>query len=256
MPCVGGLSGGDPFEFDGGPVGALMCHGFTGTPQSLRPWGEHLAAAGLTVSCPLLPGHGTRWQDLNRTTWVNWYGALEAAYDVLAGRCAAVFVLGLSAGATLALRLAECRPEGVAGVVLVNPSLATTHRSFAVLPLLRWIVPSVAGPANDIRKPGAVEVAYDRAPLHALYSLTRLWRVVRADLGRVTAPLLVFRSSEDHVVEPVSTRLLLGGVSSSVAEERLLPDSYHVATLDHDAPEIFTSSVEFIRAHTPAVAPG
>lgn len=256
MPCVGGLTGGDPFEFDGGPVGALMCHGFTGTPQSLRSWGEHLAAAGMTVSCPLLPGHGTRWQDLQRTTWIDWYGAVEAAYDVLVRRCTAVFIVGLSAGGALALRLAECHPDAIAGVVLVNPSLATTRRSFAALPALRWIVPSVAGPANDIRKPGALEVAYDRAPLHALHSLTRLWRLVRSDLDRVTAPLLVFRSSTDHVVEPVSSSLVLAGVRSTVAVQRLLPDSYHVATLDHDAAEIFASSIEFIRAHTPAVARG
>lgn len=252
MRRVSRLCGAEPFRFDGGPVGALLCHGFTGTPQSLRPWGEHLAAAGLTVSCPLLPGHGTRWQDLNRTRWTDWYDAVEAAYDELAGRSATVFVLGLSAGGALALRLAQCRPATVAGLVLVNPSLTTTRRSFAVLPVLRWLVPSVSGPANDIRKEGAAEVAYDRAPLRALYSLTRLWRVVRTDLDRVSAPLLVFRSPQDHVVEPVSTELLLAGVRSSVAEERLLPDSYHVATLDHDAPAIFAGSVDFIRAHTPA----
>lgn len=250
------LAGAEAFRLDDGPVGALMCHGYTGTPQSLRPWGEHLAAAGLTVSCPLLPGHGTRWQDLNRTRWPDWYGAIEAAYEELAERCATVFVMGLSAGGALALRLAQCRPEAVAGLVLVNPSLTTTRRSFAALPVLQWVVPSLSGPANDIRKPGVAEVAYDRAPLRALYSLTRLWRVVRADLGRVTAPLLIFRSVQDHVVEPVNTELLVGGVGSAVVEERLLANSYHVATLDHDAQTIFGGSLDFVRTHTPATAAG
>ena len=250
------LAGAEAFRFDGGPVGALLCHGFTGTPQSLRPWGEHLAAAGLSVSCPLLPGHGTRWQDLNRTRWPDWYDAVETAYDELAGRCGTVVVMGLSAGATLALRLAECRPDAVAGLVLVNPSLMTTRRSVAALPVLQWILPSLSGPANDSRKPGAVELAYDRAPLRALYSLTRLWRVVRADLDRVTAPLLVFRSPHDHVVEPVNTELLLAAVRSGVTEERLLPDSYHVATLDHDAPTIFAGSLDFVHAHATSRAAG
>ncbi len=250
------LAGAEGFRFDGGPVGALLCHGFTGTPQSLRPWGEHLAAAGLAVSCPLLPGHGTRWQDLNRTRWPDWYDAVEAAYDELARRCTTVFTMGLSAGGALALRLAQCRPDAVAGLILVNPSLTTTRRSFVVLPALQWVVPSMSGPANDIRKPGAVEVAYDRAPLRALYSLTRLWQVVRADLDRVAAPLLVFRSPQDHVVEPVNTHLLLAGVRSAVAEERLLADSFHVATLDYDAPVIFAGSLDFVRVHAPAAAAG
>ena len=39
--------------------------GFTGTPMSMRPWGEHLAAEGFAVRCPLLPGHGTSWQEMN-----------------------------------------------------------------------------------------------------------------------------------------------------------------------------------------------
>ena len=62
------LPGAEPFLHDGSDeIGMLLCHGFTGSPQSLRPWGEHLAAEGLTVRCPRLPGHGTDWREMNRT---------------------------------------------------------------------------------------------------------------------------------------------------------------------------------------------
>ena len=54
------LPGAEPFRHEGGEVGVLLCHGFTGSPQSLRPWAEYLAERGLTVALPLLPGHGTR----------------------------------------------------------------------------------------------------------------------------------------------------------------------------------------------------
>src|SRR2546423_8575951 len=53
-------------------VGVLLCHGFTGSPQSLRPWAEHLAAAGFGVRLPRLPGHGTDWHDMQVTTWDDW----------------------------------------------------------------------------------------------------------------------------------------------------------------------------------------
>src|SRR3954451_14456348 len=46
----------EPFAFEGGKVGALMVHGFTGRPYSMRPWGEYLAAIGLSVLGPRLPG--------------------------------------------------------------------------------------------------------------------------------------------------------------------------------------------------------
>ncbi|MFL6238045.1 MAG: alpha/beta hydrolase [Actinomycetes bacterium] len=246
------LPGAEPFRFDGGPVGVLLCHGFTGSPQSMRPWGEHLASAGLTVSCPRLPGHGTRWQELNLTGWQDWYAEIVHAFDDLAGRCDQVFAMGLSMGGTLALRLAERRPNDVAGLVLVNPSVMSLNKALTVLPVLKWMVPSLKGVGNDIKREGVTELAYDRTPMRAAHSLAQLWKLVRSDLGDVVAPVLVYRSVDDHVVEPVNTETVLAGVASPAKEERLLRHSYHVATLDNDAPEIFEGSLDFVRSHTRA----
>jgi carboxylesterase len=249
------MPGAEPFRLGDGPVGVLLCHGFTGTPQSMRPWGEHLAAAGFTVCCPLLPGHGTRWQDANASTEDDWYDALSAALDGLTARCGAVVVAGLSMGGTLAIRLAQRRPDDVAALVLVNPSLLTERRDARLLPLLARLTPAWAPIASDIKKPDTTELAYPRLPTRAAVALRRLWTAVRGDLGRVQAPLLVFRSTEDHVVEPASVRVLLAGVGSTDVTEVLLPDSYHVATLDNDAPTIFSRSVDWIRERVPAAAP-
>jgi carboxylesterase len=254
---VGIMPGAEPFAAAGGPVGVLLSHGFTGTPQSLRPWAEQLAAAGFAVELPRLPGHGTRWQDLNATGWPDWYGELERAFDRLRSQCSEVFVAGLSMGGTLALRLAEQRSADVAGLVLVNPSLATERWDVKLaLPVLHRVVPSLRGIASDIKKPGSTELAYERTPLRAMYSLSKLWALTRADLGRINAPILLYRSSEDHVVEPLSGRLLRDGCRSCPVEERILADSYHVATLDNDAPTIFGGSVEWIRAHSRLAEPG
>jgi len=254
---VGVLPGAEPFAADGSEVGVVLSHGFTGSPQSLRPWAEHLAAAGLTVRLPRLPGHGTRWQDLNDTRWPDWYGELERAFDDLRGRCRQVFGMGLSMGGTLVVRLAEQRPAEVAGLVLVNPSLGTERKDVKyALPLLHRVVPSLAGIGSDVRKPGVTELAYERTPLRAMHSLSRLWPLVVADLGLVTAPVLLYRSRVDHVVEPMSGRLLRDGASSTEVSEVILEDSYHVATLDHDAPAIFAGSLDFVRAHTSAPAAG
>ena len=254
---MGVLPGAEPFAADGSEVGVVLSHGFTGSPQSLRPWAEHLAAAGLTVRLPRLPGHGTRWQDLNDTRWPDWYGELERAFDDLRGRCRQVFGMGLSMGGTLVIRLAEQRPAEVAGLVLVNPSLGTERKDVKfALPLLHRVVPSLAGIGSDIRKPGVTELAYERTPLRAMHSLSRLWPLVVADLGLVTAPVLLYRSRVDHVVEPMSGRLLRDGASSTEVTEVILEDSYHVATLDHDAPAIFAGSLDFVRAHTSAPAAG
>lgn len=244
------MPGAEPFHHEGGRTGAVLVHGFTGTPQSLRPWAEHLAAAGLTVALPRLPGHGTTTAEANLTHWQDWYAEIERHLALLRERCDEVFLMGLSMGACLAVRVAEEHGDEVAGLVLVNPSLLTLRPDRFLLPFLARVVPTWAGIGSDIKKPGVTELAYPKMPLKAAYQVSKLWLATRADLDRVTQPLLVFRSSEDHVVEPDSTRLLMDKVASTDAGEVVLENSYHVATLDNDAPVIFGGSLDFVRRLT------
>jgi carboxylesterase len=251
--------GTEPFHFEGGPTAVLLSHGFTGSPASIRPWGEYLHAQGFTVTCPLLPGHGTRWQDMAKTTWQEWYGELLRVFDDLAAHHERVFVGGLSMGGGLALRLAEERGPAVAGLMLVNPTVCRPQRlDVPVLLALEKVklfgaaaavMPTVPGIKNDIKKPGQDELAYDDVPVKAALQLTKMQDVVRADLGRVTQPLIVFWSPEDHVVEPINTQTVMREVSSVRRTLVLLEESYHVATLDNDADTIFSDSADFLRLH-------
>ncbi len=252
MVLVAVLPGAEPFALepeapDKAIAAVVLCHGFTGSPQSMRAWGEHLRAAGFPVRCPRLPGHGTRWQDLNATRWEDWYGELERAFDAMLDRHRVVFVMGLSMGGTLTIRLAEQRPDEVAGIVLVNPSLTTLRKDARFLPVLSKVLPSVAAIGGDIKKTGVQELAYDRTPLRAANSLSHLWRLTRGELAKVVAPVLLYRSKVDHIVESVNSRLLVEGVSSENVAEVVLENSYHVATLDNDAETIFAGSAEFAR---------
>ena len=248
------LDGAEPYRHDGdGAVGVLLSHGFTGTPQSLRGWASYLAEAGLSVSVPLLPGHGTTWQDMARTTWRDWYGALESALAELAGRCSEVFVMGLSLGGCMALRLARHHPE-VRGVVVVNPSLYPDNPFLRVAGVLKYVIRSVGAVADDIKKEGVHELAYARVPVAAAASLPELWALTRRDLPYVTQPVLCFRSATDHVVGPRSVRVLRAELGSELTE-RVCADSYHVATLDHDAETIFAESLGFVQRLATADAP-
>jgi carboxylesterase len=58
----------------------------------------------------------------------------------------------------------------------------------------------------------------------------------------------MYRSVEDHVVDPLSAELLKAGATSTAVEEIMLANSYHVATLDYDAEQIFAGSLEFIHS--------
>lgn len=249
------LPGAEPFRQPGGETGVLVCHGFTGSPQSVRPWAEHLAARGLTVSMPLLPGHGTRWQDLQVTRWQDWYATVERELRELSDQCERVFLCGLSMGGALVLRLAALHGDAVAGVVAVNPLNKLHGLLPKALPAARFLVRSSPGVIDDIAKKGASETGYDRVPLHAAHSLRQFLARVDAELPQVTQPLLVLHSRVDHVVSPLDSARILGRVSSQDVTETVLEDSYHVATLDHDAERIFTATDDFIdRLTVPADA--
>jgi carboxylesterase len=245
------MPGAEPYRHGGGRIGVLLCHGFTGTPQSLRPWGRYLADRGLTVSVPLLPGHGTRWQEMQVTGWQDWYAEVDRELRELSASCERVFVGGLSMGGTLALHLAARHGDAIAGLMLVNPSVKGDGTMIKAVPVLRHLMPTAAGIASDIAKPGVAEVGYDRTPLHAVYSLTRLWRVVHSELPRITQPLLLMHSQVDHVVHPSNSAVLLDRVASQDVTERLLERSHHVATLDHDAELIFHESAAFVERLAP-----
>jgi carboxylesterase len=239
-----------PYEGGDGSVGVLLCHGFTGSAKSMIGWAKHMEAAGFRVLVPRLPGHGTSWQELNETTWIDWCDCADDAFATLQAQCDQVFLAGLSMGAALCLRIAQQHGPLVSGLTLVNPVINISDPRMRALPILRLALPSLGGIVNDIAKPGQDEWGYQRLPLRALYSQTFLWADVRRNLGRVDQPLLVYRAIHDHVVDPSSVRLIKAGVRSSDQTYIELERSYHVATLDYDAEDIFDGSAAFFRRLT------
>ena len=234
-------------ELTGGRrIGVLLSHGFTGSPGSMRAWGEHLAEKGYAVEVPRLPGHGTTWRDMNTTTWADWYGELTDVFERLAAENEAVVVGGLSMGGALVLRLAADHADRIAGVVVVNPAVASKRWDVKLLPVLKHLLGAMPGIGSDIKKEGVLEDAYKHTPLKAAHSMMSAWPVLVADLGDIKAPLLYFRSSVDHVVDELSEPLILERIGSTDVTVTRLEDSYHVATVDNDAQRIFEDSAAFI----------
>jgi carboxylesterase len=222
-----------------------VLHGFTGNPQSMRPLAEALAGAGFTVELPLLPGHGTALEDMVPTRWEDWSGSAEAHFQALAAWCDHVAVVGLSMGGTLTCWLAERHPH-LSGIAVVNPLIHAPDAEFrgGIQSLLDAGTESFDGIGSDIKKVGGVEAAYAGTPLAAVLSLFEGADEVEAKLADIHCPTLVLSSREDHVVESVSGDVVEEQVSGPV-ERIWLEDSYHVATLDNDAPLIEAKVVEF-----------
>src|SRR5699024_3776046 len=231
--------------------GLLLCHGFTGTPQSMRPWAEDHAGRGWAVDLPLLPGHATSAADLAATSWRDWYGCARDAALALSQQHGPIAVGGLSMGGALALALAE-DPQlrgRIAAVVAVNPGM-TLPAAAGAADLIAPVVRTLPGIGSDVAREGVLEEAYARMPVRAVGQLRRLFRRSRRGLSAVVVPLLLATSRVDHTVPHTDSDIVAAGVRGPV-ERLALTRSHHLATLDHDAPMLFDASARFLAQHVP-----
>jgi carboxylesterase len=241
------MEGADPYSCEQGRDGVLLIHGFTGQPYSMRPLGLACATAGFRVELPRLPGHGTNVEDLERYRFDDWVSFLDDLYVDFAGHCEHVVIIGLSMGGTLACWLAEAHPE-IAGLVLVNPLIEqTTEKNMDALQKeLNEGHTSFATPGSDVKRAGATGRGYDATPIRPLLSLFAGTVGVGANLANITAPVLLFSSREDHVVPSSTGDTIVEQVRGPVTRI-FLENSFHVATIDNDAPELIEQAVAFIR---------
>lgn len=239
------LPGAAPFSAPGGPHGALVLHGFTGTPQSMRGLAEAFAAAGFAVELPLLPGHGTTVDDLETTGPADWIAAVEQTYADLAARCEHVVVAGLSMGATLAALLAAHHPK-IAGLVVINGAFAAPGSAVrdALEQVVAQGVTRIPGPGNDVADPSQIELAYSEIPPALYLALFDELAALQDELGSIRCPSLVITSDQDHVVPPPSSDHYAERVSGPVERMRLVR-SFHVATLDYEKAELESAAVAF-----------
>jgi carboxylesterase len=244
------LEGAEGYTLGQGKVGALFCHGFSSSPQNMRLLAEYLSDRDIKVSAPLLPGHGTTWQDLNTKTDRDWFGTVETAFHELGAECDEVFLVALSFGASLALDVAARYPDKVAGVVTLGGFIASKDPRRFLSGVIRKVIPSVPGVGNDIADPELKEIVYDRVPTNAAYFLLKQLKRARVGLPSVTAPLLVMHGRNDHTVPPSNAQLIYDSVGSTDKELVWLEKSYHVVTLDHDRDVVFDRTFRFISEHS------
>ncbi|MBN2224677.1 MAG: alpha/beta fold hydrolase [Deltaproteobacteria bacterium] len=247
------LPGAEPFFLDGGMRACLLIHGFTASPFEMRYLGTKLNEAGYTVCAPRLPGHGTSVRDLDRTGWIDWYREVVSSFESLAEVYPKVFVVGMSAGGTLALYLLSHGVNAAGSAVLSVPvrfHSTLIRKSFALLsfvPGLRLIPAARKKSGPDIRDPqmkGKL-VTYSHGPVRAGLQFIRFMGMTEKRLGRVTAPLIILQSVNDHVVPADNPGIIMNGVSSQVKRLVWFDESYHILTWDVEKDEVARTIIEF-----------
>jgi carboxylesterase len=235
---------GDPFFWQAGSVGVFLSHGLTATCAEVRPLAKRLHAGGFTVAGPLLPGHGTHPQDLNRVTWQDWARAGEETYQQLKACCQRVFLGGESMGAVLALYLAAQHSEA-AGILTYAPAIKLNLRQLDYLrlrlmsPFIPW-VPKASIDGNDNWQ------GYPVNPLKGAAQLLKFQEEVLMRLPQINQPLLVMQGRLDTTVHPTVGQIILGGVRSSVKELYWMEKSSHVVIIDQELDEVTRITLDFL----------
>jgi len=252
------------YSADGGSCGALLIHGFTGSVAETRPMGEYLAARGLTVRCPLLPGHGTTPLDLTRIRWQAWAETVESALDDLQRRCQAVFVGGLSLGSLLTLWLGATRP-GIAGLIVMAPAIKLQDRRMPLTLGLRYLLkynpqggmgdsdlPALAGRPGGDPQAGERIWCYDETPLWGASEVYLLQRRVCKLLPRIDQPVLIFQGRRDKHLNPQAAQIVHDRVASTDKTLVWLESSGHNVLADGEREALWARSYDWMLSRLPA----
>ena len=238
-----------PFFLPGGPTGILLVHGFTGSPTEMRLVGDYLHAAGLTVSAPRLPGHGTTIEEMNKVRWQDWAEHVARSYRRLAERCERTFVGGLSLGSLLTMNLAADDPD-LPGAIVYSPATWVQSRLLPFTPVARYFVKvrSKSG-ASDLYDPEADRQlwCYDGDPVPAAAEVYALMRRVRQRLPTLKPPLLIVYSTGDGAIDPTSAQRTFALAGSADKQIVKIEQSGHVITVDQQWRTVAERTLAWVR---------
>ena len=236
---------GGPFFWHGSQTGILLIHGFTATTAEVRLLAQRLHQAGYTVSGPLLPGHNTTPEELNRVHWKDWVSACQKAYDELAAHCNTVIVGGESTGGLLSLYLGIHHPE-IAALLLYAPALRLNFSLMDVIKLYLAspFIPSV--PKENLDSNDHWQ-GYPVNPLKGAIQLIKLQKEVSPQLKQIKQPVLIVQGELDKTVHPTVPDTIFNQVSSTLKEKYWMKNSAHCVIIDQDLDDVTRLTLNFIK---------
>ncbi|MCS1352187.1 carboxylesterase [Mechercharimyces sp. CAU 1602] len=241
-----------PFLYSGGETGILLVHGFTGSPSELRPLGKHLHEQGYTVHAPLLAGHGSSPEEMEKTGWEDWWGSVLEGYNHLQAQgVERIIACGLSMGGALVLHLAHMKP--LAAVIPMCAPIWVQDRRAPLADVLQYVV---RFRPRGGEKPAHIEqhiVPYDRTPMRSVASLRKFIRHLRKTLPHVTVPALVVQARQDETVRPESGQYIFDHIASENKQLIWYEKSSHIITVDRERKQLFEDISTFIQEVLPAV---
>ncbi len=253
-------------DLKGGRHAVLLIHGLTGSPFELKPLAKRLHKAGFTVKAPCLTGHCETIESLKITVWRDWYGTIYEAFSEMKKEYKTVSAAGLCMGALLCLQLAGEVGDEVSSIALLSTTLFYDGWS---LPWYKFLLPvSYLPPFRFFysyreREPYGIKdsrmrerisrmlqedtVAYSSFPSESMHELFKLIRSVKKILPQVKVPTIILHAEEDDLASLRNAEYVEQHIGASEVRKIIIPDSYHMLTLDNQKELVANETVRFFR---------
>ncbi len=249
-----------PIYLEGGEAGVLLLHGFTGTPECFDYLAKNLNKAKFTVLAPLLAGHGTHYEHLEKTRWEDWYASAERAFLDLKGRCRSVMLAGLSLGGLLSIHLASHHRASVRALgLMATPLFLDGFLVKGVFPAI-WKTPlkhfykyqnKYLVSINDPRARRRYQ-AYKKIPVASVATLFDFQKIVRQELKHLHQPTLIIHSILDETVPYGNLDYIKAIVASEEVKTVTLKKSNHIITVDYEKDVVAKQLTRFFKKYRKA----
>ena len=241
-----------PFFMQGGKEGILFIHGFAGGPVLFKLMAESLNKKGYTISAILLPGHGTKPEDLIGITARDWVDAAKAGADELLKKCERIHIVGLSLGGALATIVAGMYggDKRIASVSLLSAAYAFQNPAFYKLDFNKpyETFPMVAGKKGD-KELEEIGYGYPYMPFGGIKHLVEMIDEVKDYPDKLTAPVLMLWTAADPVASPAANEEMSRRIKT-VEEWCCYEKSEHNLMIGCDRMDVNRRVENFITAHT------
>ncbi|TDX48038.1 alpha/beta hydrolase [Orenia marismortui] len=235
-----------PFFFKGNDEACLLIHGFTGSAGHMRYLGEFLnQEGGYTISAPLLPGHGTSVEDMEKRDWQEWIDYVKKEYKQLKEEYNKVYVMGLSMGGIISLILAE--EYNVGKVIPIAAPIKIYSKLAYLTPVLKYFKRFKGSKAEILQSDqDDYDVYYGATPISTVPSLLKLMKIARKNLTKITVPTLIIQSKNDRTVKPISAEIIYKNISSQDKDILWLDNAGHVCTISDEKEIIHQQVLSFL----------
>ncbi len=246
------MDGAGPFFFEGNKIGIMIIHGGGGgTCADLKPLAEDLyKKGGYTISVPLLPGFGTKPEDLKNITIEEWKSALDDELTILKDKCDKIIVGGHSMGGILTLILAANYNLDL--IFTISAPVGVQTFLIYLVPFFKIFVKYHKINSEQFKKDtNGKWIGYNKIPVNIGIKIKKIMKDMKKSLHMVNCPTLLFQGRLDTEIKKKSMDYIFSNIATKDKKKIWLEQNSHPILDSPDHYQIVSETLNFINENCP-----